>query len=121
MEYCPGGDLFNYVSSKNFTIPEIFAGQIIHKLSTAVFYLHQYGVAHRDLKLENILIFTQDDKFDIKLLDFGLSKIIGPNESSDEPFGTIVTILLKKSYVSPEVLLKRPHDKSVDNLKGIYL
>jgi len=35
---------------------------------------------------------------DLKLVDFGLSKIIGPNESSLDPFGTL-------SYVAPEVLL----------------
>ena len=44
---------------------------------------------------------------DIKLVDFGLSKIIGPNESSLDPFGTL-------SYVAPEVLLQKPYGKEVD-------
>ena len=42
-----------------------------------------------------------------KLVDFGLSKIIGPSETCTEPFGTL-------SYVAPEVLLQKPYDKSVD-------
>jgi serine/threonine protein kinase len=55
-------------------------------------------VAHRDLKPENILMVSNDDDSDLKIVDFGLSKIIGPNESSLDPFGTL-------SYVAPEVLL----------------
>lgn len=55
-------------------------------------------MAHRDLKPENILMVSNDDDSDLKIVDFGLSKIIGPNESSLDPFGTL-------SYVAPEVLL----------------
>ena len=43
----------------------------------------------------------------LKIVDFGLSKIIGPNESSLDPFGTL-------SYVAPEVLLQKPYGKEVD-------
>lgn len=42
-----------------------------------------------------------------KIVDFGLSKIIGPNEKSTDPFGTL-------SYVAPEVLLQKPYGKEVD-------
>ena len=42
-----------------------------------------------------------------KLVDFGLSKIVGPKETCNDPFGTL-------SYVAPEVLLQKPYDKSVD-------
>lgn len=41
------------------------------------------------------------------LVDFGLSKIIGPKETCHEPFGTL-------SYVAPEVLLQKPYNKMVD-------
>ena len=44
---------------------------------------------------------------ELKIVDFGLSKIIGPNESSLDPFGTL-------SYVAPEVLLQKPYGKEVD-------
>jgi serine/threonine protein kinase len=64
-------------------------------------------VAHRDLKPENILMVSDADDSDLKIVDFGLSKIIGPNESSLEPFGTL-------SYVAPEVLLQKPYGKEVD-------
>ena len=50
---------------------------------------------------------TNDDNAELKIVDFGLSKIIGPNESSLDPFGTL-------SYVAPEVLLQKPYGKEVD-------
>ncbi len=42
-----------------------------------------------------------------KLVDFGLSKIMGPTEKADEPFGTL-------GYVAPEVLKKEPYSFSCD-------
>ena len=63
---------------------------MIHKLSTAIFYLHSYGIAHREIKPENILMTNESDEADIRVLDFGLSKIIGPSETCIEPFGTLV-------------------------------
>jgi len=94
MEICKGGDLFTYLENRQFNISEHRAADIIHKLSTAVYYLHSYGIAHRDLKPENILMTDDTDEAGIRLLDFGLSKIIGPNEKCNEPFGTIVNILI---------------------------
>jgi serine/threonine protein kinase len=52
---------------------------------------------HRDLKLENIMMSSKENDACPKLVDFGLSKIIGPNEKASEPFGTV-------GYVAPEVL-----------------
>jgi calcium-dependent protein kinase len=90
MEYCAGGDLFSYIEKRGFKLSEPRAAQIINKLSTAIFYLHSYGIAHRDIKPENILMTDDTEDSDIRLLDFGLSKIIGPNETCNEPFGTLV-------------------------------
>ena len=64
-------------------------------------------MAHRDLKPENILMSSDAEDADVKIVDFGLSKIIGPNETSLDPFGTL-------SYVAPEVLLQKPYGKEVD-------
>ena len=94
MEHCSGGDLFSYIEKRGFRMPEARAANIVHKLATAVFYIHSYGIAHRDLKPENILMTDNTEEADIRLLDFGLSKIIGPNETCTEPFGTLVQKLL---------------------------
>jgi serine/threonine protein kinase len=90
MELCSGGDLFSYLERRGFKLPEPRAAQIIHKLSTAVFFLHEYGIVHRDLKPENILMTDDSEEADIRLLDFGLSKVLGPSEFCTEPIGTLV-------------------------------
>ncbi len=90
MEFCGGGDLFSYIEKRGFKVSEARAAELIHKLSTAVYYLHSYGIAHRDLKPENILMTDESETADMRLVDFGLSKIVGPNELCTEPFGTLV-------------------------------
>ena len=73
----------------------------------AIYYLHSYGIIHRYLKLDNILMTDLSDKADIRLVDFGVSKIIGDEEKCTEPYGTL-------SFVAPEILEGKPYDKSVD-------
>jgi calcium-dependent protein kinase len=107
MEYCAGGDLFSYIEKRGFKLKEEFAAEIIHKLCTAVFFLHQYGIVHRDLKPENILMTNNSETADVRLVDFGLGKIIGPGETCNEPFGTF-------SYVAPEILKGKPYNFKVD-------
>ena len=107
MEYCSGGDLLSYFEYYKYELPETKVCEIIHKLLMAVYYLHSYGIVHRDLKPENILMTNLTLSADIRLLDFGLSKIIGNDEKCTEPYGTL-------SFVAPEVLQGKPYDKSVD-------
>ena len=105
MEYCEGGDLFGYLEKRDFTLKEPQAALLIYKIASAIFYLHSYGIAHRDLKPENILMTDLSDQADLKIMDFGLGKIIGPKEKCTECFGTIVSLI--KSYkLSPMLLLK---------------
>ena len=107
MEYCSGGDLFSYLEQRNYMLKEKDACLIIYKLCKAIYYIHSYGIVHRDIKPENILMTSNEDNADIRLLDFGLGKILGPGEFCHEPFGTL-------SYVAPEVLCERPYNKAVD-------
>uniref|UniRef100_A0A452HFL6 Maternal embryonic leucine zipper kinase n=1 Tax=Gopherus agassizii TaxID=38772 RepID=A0A452HFL6_9SAUR len=68
LEYCPGGELFDYIISKDRLSEEearIFFRQIV----SAIAYVHSQGYAHRDLKPENLLI---DEEHNLKLIDFGL-------------------------------------------------
>uniref|UniRef100_A0A8C1JLP5 Maternal embryonic leucine zipper kinase n=1 Tax=Cyprinus carpio TaxID=7962 RepID=A0A8C1JLP5_CYPCA len=68
LEYCPGGELFDYIIAKDRLSEEetrVFFRQIISALA----YVHSKGYAHRDLKPENLLI---DENHNLKLIDFGL-------------------------------------------------
>ena len=108
MEYCPGGDLFSYLKKKNFILEEDKVAIIMYKLCKAVYYVHSYGIAHRDIKPENVLLTSEDENADIRLLDFGLSKIVGPGQKCTEPYGTL-------TYCAPEIILDKPYLKSVDS------
>ena len=50
---------------------------------------------------------NSSDDAELKVVDFGLSKIVGPNETSTQPFGTLC-------YAAPEILSSRPYGKEVD-------
>lgn len=104
LEYMEGGDLYNFLLKRSFKIPEERARQILHDMGAALFYLHSYGITHRDLKLENVMMTSNDDFGRPKLVDFGLSKILGPGETVSDTVGTM-------SYIAPEVLLQVPYDK----------
>ncbi len=108
MEHCSGGDLY---SRDPYTEEE--AARIISSILSAVSYLHANNVAHRDLKYENILFVNNAPKAEIKLIDFGLSKVYGMNGTGPgfegqgtpqlltEGVGTIYTMapeVLKGSY-----------------------
>lgn len=92
LEYMEGGDLFSYLEKREFRITEDRARSIAHEIAAAIYYIHSYGIAHRDLKLENIMMLNDKDDSPLKLVDFGLSRILGPNETSKEPFGTLVNL-----------------------------
>lgn len=69
MEYCDGGELFDYIVEKE-KLSENEARKFFQQIVLAVSYLHNEGFAHRDLKPENILL---DKNHNLKLIDFGLS------------------------------------------------
>ncbi|XP_040976860.1 maternal embryonic leucine zipper kinase isoform X3 [Aquila chrysaetos chrysaetos] len=68
LEYCPGGELFDYIISKD-RLSEEEARVFFRQIVSAIAYVHGKGYAHRDLKPENLLI---DKEHNLKLIDFGL-------------------------------------------------
>ena len=107
MEYIEGGTLGQYLKKKNFNFSERQASTIMSQIASGVKYLHKYGIVHRDLKPDNIMITQQNDFGVIKIMDFGLSKIVSTQETMVDGYGTL-------SYVAPEVLLRTPYNKEVD-------
>lgn len=107
MEHLQGGSLLQYFKDRDYKLPEERVRHITHQIGTALFYLKNFGIAHRDLKPDNMMMTTDDDSSEVKIIDFGLSKIIGPNERSKDPFGTI-------PYAAPEIILRKPYGHSVD-------
>ena len=70
------------------------------QLSEAIGYLHDQHISHRDLKLENLLLDSNDN---IKITDFGFTK--------HDPLSTLSnTYCGSKSYAAPEILIGEPYD-----------
>ncbi|XP_015789030.1 maternal embryonic leucine zipper kinase [Tetranychus urticae] len=97
LEYCSGGELFDYIVSKNRLSEkesQVIMGCLVHCLA----YLHSNGFAHRDLKPENILF---DKNHKIKLIDFGLAA-----QSKDNPqsLQNLRTCCGSPAYAAPELI-----------------
>ena len=107
MEYIRGGRLTDYMKEKKFNFSEKRAAELIYEIAVGVKYLHKYGIIHRDLKPDNIMLTEANDKGHIKIMDFGLSKILGKKEKTSDGFGTL-------TFVSPEVLIRKPSNKEID-------
>ncbi len=71
MEYIPGQDLNNYISS-NGRLLEKKALEYINQISKALDYIHSKGIIHRDIKPGNIML--QEDLKSITIIDFGIAK-----------------------------------------------
>jgi protein-serine/threonine kinase len=74
MEYCQEGDLFNLVQKGYLTKDDRSTDRtcLFKQLIQGVHYLHNHGIAHRDIKLENLLITSQSK---LKITDFGVSEV----------------------------------------------
>ena len=74
MEYCQEGDLFSLVSKKYLKTEDREKDRhcLFKQLVQGIAYLHKNGIAHRDIKLENLLV-TSDSK--LKITDFGVSEV----------------------------------------------
>ena len=105
LEYCKISNLYQYLHNKNFNLTELQIVTYIHKISKAVYSMHNLGIIHRDLKLSNIALASE--KEDIRILDFGLSKIIGPGETCSESYGT-------PGYAAPEVINEDNYGFKID-------
>merc|ERR1712048_1180042 len=98
MELCSGGELFDrIVNAKCF--PERCAASAMQQILRAVYYMHESGIVHRDLKLDNFLLPDKGpiDKNVIKIIDFGLSTHWSPGQILKSKVGT-------PYYVAPQVL-----------------
>ena len=101
MEECSGGELFQRLAlnaQNNQLYTEKDAAKLFKQILEAVNYLHHHGICHRDIKPENILLSSMSDNFQLKLIDFGLSKVL--KTMNDLMKGQVGTLY----YMAPEVL-----------------
>lgn len=108
----PGGDLFTYLCKDHgpSPLPESECLMIMYQVLLGLNYLHQQGVVHRDLKLENILLEFPAPCSRVVLADFGAAWVHGQNPTS----GRVGT----PGYTAPELGLSdlsSSDDSETDN------
>ena len=113
LEYADCGDLFSYVKHRGH-LSESHARWFFQQIILAVDYCHQMGIVNRDIKLENILLSSNDVLPHgmplVKLSDFGFSK----DETAHSP---PATRLGTPMYIAPEVL-KNKEGSTYDGKKS---
>ncbi|EDW01095.1 serine/threonine-protein kinase meng-po isoform X2 [Drosophila grimshawi] len=95
-EYAPLGDLTSNVTETG--VGEVYSKRIAKQLASAIDYMHSKDIVHRDIKLDNVLIYRSDFQR-VKLCDFG------------ESFQTGTTVERRNEwlpYSPPEVLEVKP-------------
>ncbi|EGW12566.1 Serine/threonine-protein kinase MARK2 [Cricetulus griseus] len=99
MKYVEGQDLEMLIRDIEY-LKEEEARPIFQQVVTAVHFLHQRRIAHRDFKLENILI---DRAGNVKLCDFGMAIQLKEGQMLKEGCGSL-------NYMAPEILARKRYD-----------
>jgi serine/threonine protein kinase len=106
-EYLPGGELFDYIL-KYGPLPEDLACKSLYGIFSAIAYMHDRGVIHRDIKAENVIFFHKvNGEVSLKLIDFGFSTIL-KHDLTGSFLGT-------GGYIAPEIRQNKQYSMSVDN------
>lgn len=108
LEYAAGGEIFNQcVAEREEAFKEKDVQRLMRQILKGVSFLHRHNVVHLDLKPQNILLTSDRPLGDIKIVDFGLSRIVNNNEELREIMGT-------PEYVAPEILSYEPISTATD-------
>lgn len=100
LQYAPGGELYKYMQRKRRLKDEV-ACRLFSQLISGVHYMHRHGLAHRDLKLENLLL---DEHENLLISDFGFVNELRKGGLMDTSCGS-------PCYAAPElVLTTKPYE-----------
>ena len=118
-ELCTGGELLSKVQKP---LKEKEIAKIFKQIMSAIAYCHEKGIVHRDMKLENILFATEKEDSPIKIIDFGLSVLLGKKDINKEKesndikkygYKRMTTKVGTVYYISPEII-KGNYDEKCD-------
>eukprot|EP00731_Ephydatia_muelleri_P016582 Em0009g1006a len=133
IEFAPLGSLFGILDKRidvikssqadaAITVPRMPGGVLGHMMSTkialqvilALRYLHGKGIVYRDLKSDNILVWSLEpnDTVNVKLADYGISRFANPGGVKGEE-GT-------PGYLAPEAIRRRGEDQAFDEKVDIF-
>jgi serine/threonine protein kinase len=104
MKKCHHGDLLDLILSAS--LPEDAVAQMSHRILVALAHMHAVGYAHRDIKLENILLHGGGSIPDTFLADFGYAARLEN--------GYFTTVCGTPAYPAPELRREEPYGIAVD-------
>ncbi|XP_048108660.1 serine/threonine-protein kinase 17A-like isoform X1 [Alosa alosa] len=103
LECAAGGEIFEQCVA----FSELDAKLLLRQILEGVAFLHSNNIVHLDLKPQNLLLTSTKPLGDIKIVDFGLSRVVRQNQELREIMGT-------PEYVAPEVLNYEPISTATD-------
>ncbi|XP_072555909.1 serine/threonine-protein kinase 17A isoform X3 [Paramormyrops kingsleyae] len=108
LEFAAGGEIFNQcVAERDEAFKPEDVRRLMRQILEGIAYLHKNSVVHLDLKPQNILLTSDSPLGDIKIVDFGLSRMVSSNQELREIMGT-------PEYVAPEILNYEPISTATD-------
>ncbi len=123
MEYVDGISLDRYIHRVvRGPLPIKLAIDLFLQVLEAFQYAHEQGVIHRDIKPSNILIGKDKDHYFVKVLDFGIARILAGDGTRDEKQKELTmtgTTLGTVAYMSPEQI-KAKTSADIDHRSDIY-
>ncbi|XP_049387995.1 serine/threonine-protein kinase ATG1t isoform X7 [Solanum stenotomum] len=106
LEFCAGGDLAAYIRDHG-RVQECVVRKFMKQIGAGLEVLSMHHIIHRDLKPENILLSTMETDPILKIADFGLSRMLNPNDLAE-------TVCGSPFYMAPEILEFKKYDDKVD-------
>jgi serine/threonine protein kinase len=98
MEYCALGELFSFIEYS--ALNAFVARRLFVQIVAGISYIHSKGIAHRDLKPQNILLDASEH---VKIADFGMGRRVESHTLLSTPCGSLF-------YAPPEILSHRRYD-----------
>lgn len=98
-------------SAQQQFIPKPGVAWMCDQLCAAVDYAHGCGIIHRDLKPRNVMVNRPGERPFVKVLDFGIAKVLVGSEVDPTTVGRVLGSVL---YIAPEQILSRPVDQRCD-------
>lgn len=107
LELVTGGELFERIVERGY-YSEKDAADAVRQICCALEVIHSHNIIHRDLKPENLLYADKSETSDLKIADFGLSKMLYGEQCNT------ATVCGTPGYCAPEVLMGKQYDTKVD-------
>ncbi len=107
LEYMNGGDLHRILARTEVPLPWRLRVQIARDAMSALSWLHQHDLIHRDIKTENILV---DDAWRCVIADYGFARKFAGSGMGRQ----MMTILGTDEFMAPEVIFGEEYDERAD-------